>query len=86
MNKTTVFATALAAALAIPAALACPADTSLEDGPAVTSVPHRHAAKDEPRACAVRLAGNPKMMHPRSRAVSCRGAFATRPAEPRDAA
>ena len=86
MKTTALFATVLATAFATSPALACPADTSLEDGPAATSVPHRHATQDAPRACVVPVAGNPKTARPRGRAVSCRGAFARRLAEPRDAA
>lgn len=86
MKTTALYAALLAAAFAAPAALACPADTSLEHGPAATSVPHRHAASDAPRACPVHVAGNPKMTRTRGRAVSCPEASARPLAGSRDAA
>jgi hypothetical protein len=86
MKTTHLFATVLAAALATSPALACPADPSLGDGPAATPVHERHAGGDEPRACVVRVPGNPKMTRPPGRVVNCVAAFARRPAERRDAA
>jgi hypothetical protein len=83
--KTTALLVATAAALlAISSAHACPADTSLEDGPAAASAPVSAVAT--PRHCAVHVAGNPKLGHFRRKPISCGNAYATRPAKRRDAA
>lgn len=87
MKTTAILAAVIAASLATPAALACPADTSLEDGPAAETAAPVMPAEGEPLpVCAVRIPGNPKMAGPRSRMVSCRRSFARKPAPRHDAA
>lgn len=84
MKPIVLLITTLAVAATMASAAACPADTSLEDGPAAVGAPE--PATVPTRHCSIRMAGNPKLVHLRRKRVNCETAYATRPARHRDAA